>query len=111
MAAKEQRIIRFVEGKDEEGRTVLRPLTELDRKSMEPALRNRKDLRFGQTLEETQSCPIDSESGIPFPLTLCGIEAETEDDKKTRKRLARELWIIGDKTAAEELLTESLEES
>lgn len=110
MTRKEQGFIKIARKKDEKGRTVFLPLTKADKRAMESGLKNKKGLIIGEPLEDSKQCPLELDSDLPFEISVCGIEAETEDDKKTRKRLARQLWEQGNKSGAEELLGEALEE-
>ncbi len=54
---------------------------------------------------------MEADSELPFKISLCAIEAEADYEKKTRRRLSRELWLQDSKDAAEKLLGEALEET
>ena len=111
MRKKEPRVIKITTETDEQGRTVILPLTKADKRDLQSGLKNKKGLIIGETLEDSRRCPVELDSGVPFKISLCAIEAETEDDKKTIKRLSRKLWLLGNKAGAEELLGEMLEEN
>lgn len=97
-----ERIIRFTQESDEEGRTVLRPLTEDDRKAMETGLENPAGLKIGVTLDEAQECPI--ESDLPYGLSICRIAAEQEEKKRAARILLRQEWLSGKEELALNLL-------
>ena len=95
-------LIRFGYEVDDQGRTVLRPLTGDDREFMEDALKNPKGLRFGETMQEAQECLV--EPDVPYGLSPCGIAAEQDEARRTARTLAREQWDVGNEGLAVALL-------
>lgn len=102
-----QKILKFHRELDREGRTVLRPLTDEDRVGIEEALSNPKGLTFGPTLKDAQDCPLDP--CLPFGISSCGIDAESNEARARVRRLARDQWDVGNRDLAERML-KSLEE-
>ena len=111
MGKKELRIMKLTKQTDEQGRTVFRPLTKADKWDLQSGLRNKKGIIIDETLEDSKQCPLEADSDLPFKISLCAIESETDYEKQTRRRLSRELWLQDNKAAAEQLLGEALEEN
>lgn len=110
MAKKEPRIIKFIEETDKEGRTVFRPLTKADKRDMQSGLKNKKGLIVGETLEDSEQCPLEANSELPFGISLCGIESQTEETQRNSLHRAREKWLEGDKEEALKLLEDVLKD-
>ena len=96
------RLLRFHWDLDKDGHTVLHPLTDEDRAAMTEALKNPRGLKFGETLEERQECPIDPE--IPYELSECGIAAEADEGLRATRLLARAQWEQGEQLLAQQYL-------
>lgn len=111
MAKKEPRIIKFIEETDKEGRTVLRPLTKADKRDMQSGLKNKKGLIFGETLEDSEQCPMEVNSDLPFEISVCGIESQTEETQRNSLHRARKKWLEGNKEEALKLLGDVLKDS
>ena len=108
MAKKEPRIIKFIEETDKEGRTVFRPLTKADKRDMQSGLKNKKGLIVGETLEDSEQCPLELNSDLPFGISLCGIESQTEETQRNSLQRARKKWLEGDKEEALNVLGDAL---
>lgn len=96
------KILKFRWELDREGRTVLQPLTAQDQVEIEQALTNPKGITFGPTLQDIQACPHDPD--IPFGISACGLEAESDDARARVRRLAREEWGAGNRQLAQRML-------
>lgn len=96
------RLISFHFELNSEGHTVLHPLTDEDLEAMTAALKNPRGLKFGETLEERQECPIEPE--MPYGLSQCGIAAEADEGLRATRLLARAQWEEGDQLLAQQLL-------
>ncbi len=111
MKKKDPRVIKIITERDEQGRTLILPFTKADKRDLQSELKNKKGLIIGEALEDSKTCPVELDSDLPYKISLCAIEAETDYEKKTRRRLSRELWLQDDKATAEKLLGEALEET
>jgi len=106
MAAKYQKVIRFLQEMDVQGRTVYYPFTNTEREAMEVGLKNRKGLVLAESLEEVEGCHI--EPDVPFGISECGMKLQTDPDKKQALQTARARWLEGDEMEALELLRDAM---
>ena len=108
MASNEVRVIRFLQHRDTQGRTVVYAFTKDEREAMETGLKNRKGLVLAESLEEVERCDI--EPDLPFAMSECGMKLQTDPDKKQALQTSRERWLEGDEKEALELLRDAMME-
>ena len=101
-SSKPSKLLKFQVHLDEDGKTVLRPLTAEDQDSIERALSNPRGVTFGPNLAESKECPLDPE--IPYAASICAIEAEKDPDKLHVRQLARASWTAGRREFARRIL-------
>ncbi len=96
------KIVKFHWELDEDGKTLLRPLSNEDQTEIHQALENQQGITIGPNLLDSKECPVDP--GVPFPISNCAIEAEKGSANGRMRQLARERWDEGDRKLAEKLI-------
>lgn len=62
-----------------------------------------------ESIEGLEQCPI--EPDVPFGISECGLQLQTDPDKKQALQASRERWLEGDEKEALNLLRDVLKES